>query len=174
MGFEVQIKNTATAGLNAMAQRSQSAAMVGLRRSAKVVQNMAIRQVQTIYRRSIPTTSQVSAYNRKSGGGKRPKRVGGKGKPAWKRTGDLLKAVQAEPVEKDGEIVLSADTPYAKSRHQLGAEDFGSYKGWTPKNPAIGVVRTNPWAKEAVEKTEPQIQPVFEAAYLRALKGKAD
>lgn len=169
MKLDVTVKNGATVVLTAMAARNDAAVMAGLRRSAKIVQNMAVRQARKIDARPVPTRSQVNAYNRK-GGGKRPKRVGGQGRKAWERTGATVRAIEAEPVEKTGEISIQADVPYGKSRHQLAGEDWAGMKGWKPQNPALGIERKNQWAKEAVDMTEPQVGPAFEATYLRELK----
>jgi len=104
----------------------------------------------------------VNAYNRK-GGGRRPKRIGGSGKKAWERTGRLANAIEKGLSQQPGQVTISADVPYAKARHGLGVE-------WTPKRPALGITRKNPFFAEAIAITEPQVGPIFTNALKNELK----
>ena len=162
--LELEVKDPVSAELKSIAQRFPAACDVALGRVGKIVQNAAIRQVDRISNRPIPTRAQVNAYNRKGGKKPKPKRVGGKGEKAWSRDGGLLRAVQGGYSAQAGQVTLKADVPYALARHDLGTE------AWIPKRPALGVIRKNPFFTEALEITEPQIIPAFENALQNELK----
>lgn len=152
-----------------LAKRSQqfpAAVQAGLRRVAEHVQQIAIRQVGEIYKRPIPSRAQVAAYRRSVRAGGRPRRprnVGG-GLPAWERSGQLMAQVQAEPVFEKDSVTLSVDLPYGRRRHELGVS-------WMPKEPALGIIRRDPFFAQTVEITAPQITALFEDGFSAAMEG---
>lgn len=166
----VKVKNFASPELRRLAAAMPGAVDKALVRPALVAQNMVIRQVNRIETgptSAIPTKAQVNAYNRgrRQGPVKNVSRrkIGGEGTPAWKRTGGLLQAVKAPPIPARGRIALQADLPYARARHDLATAK------WMPKNPALGIHRTNPYFAEAQAKVEPQLGAVFAQALLKEL-----
>src|SRR5690606_17187803 len=128
----------------------------GLKRVGDHARKVAIRFAGRIDHEPIPTNKQVNEYRRKKKTRKRvarPKNIGGSDgtKPAWERTGRLLKAVKAEPTFNKDSVELSADAKHAKSRHQMWSEQYGDTPGWEPKDPALGIKRHNPFFAQTVK-----------------------
>lgn len=94
-------------------------------------------------------------------------------KPKWKRSGRNggIAGSIASRVDRSSATVFvrGKAAVYAtrgdRSRHELG-------ESWTPANPADGVVRNNPFFKEAEETIAPQVQPVFLQGFANELKVK--
>ncbi len=160
--FDIDLKGYIAAHrlLDADSQKMQGALEAGVAAAANVVNRRAERQINLIYRGKIPTVAQVARHRNKS------KKYRGKmgGRPAWKRTGTLKDGRNMDVSGLTAEITLSdAAKPYAARRHELGVT-------WQPKNPAMDITRKNPFFKEAVDKTEPQIEPTFKAAFAKELR----
>jgi hypothetical protein len=140
--------------LDARAQSLPNAQRAGLRRVGEHIQQVMLMEAGKIDNRPIPTRQQLRSYKRTK---KRPRRVGGEGEPAWTRTGALKRAIQAPLVELGGSepsLELRVDAPHAVSREAMGQD-------WTPKRPALGIIRRNAFARDALRITEPQIEPLF-------------
>ena len=134
--LEIDVDLGALDDLMAVEGAVDGAVMAGLERVAGQAAQIAGRQGGQIYARSIPQTK--------------------KGGPLWKRSGALLSELRALTPQRDGEygLKLVCDLPYAESRHGLGVD-------WTPRQPAGGVVRENPFFTQTIEIIEPQAEPLF-------------
>lgn len=147
-------------------ERYPAAVDAGLRRVAEHLQQIAIRQAGKIYQRPIPSRSQVNDYRRaqRAGGrARRPRRVGGSA-PAWERTGALMRAVEAEPHFTKNSVTLTVDLPYGTRRHELGMS-------WMPREPALGIIRRDPFFTQTKTITAPQITALFEDGFNSVLGG---
>lgn len=131
----------------------------------------------------VKTVTEKIADRAKKNAGKiadRPIPKSSTGRDLWERTGELEKSIEATfPTEDSGRIALEPESKpaeafqgesewdgYGHRRHQLGetSNDFGD--GWKPKNPAEGVIRNDPFLKDAVEETDAEeIAGDFEAAF---------
>ncbi|MBW3635753.1 MAG: hypothetical protein KY445_04705 [Armatimonadetes bacterium] len=144
-----------TADLLRAAANVEPAKKAGLARVATAVQNIAERKVAAIRKRRVPTRREVALYNQRKRGARRKRRITASNAPAWKPTGELAKAVSAEPVFEGPDIVkLTADVPYAQPRHELGVSRI-------PKAPALGIVRKDPFFADAVKIVQPQAADLF-------------
>lgn len=131
----------------------------GVAAAADVINRRAERQINRIYRGRIPTVAQAARHRNKSGKytGKRG------GQPLWKRSGALKAGRNMRVDGLSAEITLDDNvTAYAERRHELGVS-------WQPANPALGIVRKNPFFQEAVDITKPQIEPTFKAAFRKEM-----
>ena len=74
------------------------------------------------------------------------------GKPAWKRSGNLIRQERMHfPRRFEG--VVDNRAPYAHRRHELNKP-----------SPVDGVVRRAPWRKTARDKSAPVVQKIFDNA----------
>lgn len=131
------------------------AKQAGLKRLAEAAQKIAERKVGDIRKRRVPTKREVALYNQSRRSGKK-RRITADNSPAWQPTGDLLRAVQAEPVlEGEDTVILTADTEYAAARHDLGTP------AWMPANPALGVVRKDAFFGDTATIIDPMADNLF-------------
>jgi hypothetical protein len=136
-----------------LAGRVDAASRRGLETVGRHVEAIEQRQIGKIYQRPVPTKAQVAAYKST---GQRPRRVGGSDGPAWNRSGDLQSGVRLDvATNRLATIDIQGRAAgYAQPRHELGVSRM-------PKNPALGIVRENPFAQEAVEITAPQVGELY-------------
>jgi hypothetical protein len=155
--------------LNAIAERVPRATQAGLRAIANDGRTHVQQQIARIYKRRIPTRGEVSAYR---GKGKRRRQTPGSSKPAWKRSGKLQSGVRMVVGQSTAKISIQGDAAkpitnwpggYAQRRAALGVT-------WTPKQPALGVVRTNNFMEDAATRMEPKAPEIFRQAFENELK----
>lgn len=131
------------------------ATKAGLTRVADASQQIATRKTNAIRRRRVPTRREVALDRQRERNAKNKREITASNEPAWEPTGQLAKAVQADPIWEGPESVfLTADVPHAERRHGLGVE-------WIPENPALGVIRRDPFFTETAEIIEPQMGELF-------------
>lgn len=131
----------------------------GVKAVMKDVSDIADTRAGKIYRRTIPKQKMRKATRERLHGKKSRKKL----RPQWERSGDLFEGIDPSlieyPSQREANLeVRGRAAKYARRRHELG-------ESWTPKNPAGGVIRHNPFFKEAVKISKPKIQPVFESAF---------
>lgn len=141
MKLELLIERAFDAGH--VAKKVEEASHVGVAAVADLVKRHEERQIGNIANRRIPQSST--------------------GRPLWKRRGanggilggltTTFESRQSATVSIEG-----AAKRYAARREGLGVD-------WTPKSPAGGIVRKNTFARDTVRIADPQVQPVFEAAF---------
>ena len=163
--FEIDVDLSAIDDLERLTREVTDATNAGLLRVGQHAQQTMIAQVGKIHARPVPTKAQV-AQHRKTGKSPAKRKIGAGGEAAWKREGKLQKAVEdATPkVVSASEVEMRIDEPHAASREGLGED-------WQPKNPALGVVRKNTFARDTVKIIEPQVVPLFEDGFNRHLDG---
>jgi hypothetical protein len=66
--------------------------------------------------------------------------------------------------EGDTSVTLTADLDYAKTRHDLGVT-------WTPKAPALDIVRRDPFFSDTVEGIKPQVPDLFADGFNHVWEG---
>ena len=113
----------------------------GLDRGAQIIENAAARQERRIASRPIPRSK--------------------KGRPLWQRTGALAASRATE--RAPGSRVIGWKAIYAARRFGLGY-------AWTPRNPALGIVRRNNVPLDTARIIEPQIRILIDLVYLGDLR----
>jgi hypothetical protein len=166
MSVSIEIKELATKRLLEIAQAAPAAQNKAVAAALSLISRAEARQIQAIYGRPIPTKADQAKY---TATGKVSRRIGdaSSSQPMWVRSGDLLAGLTAEVT--DGQAILGIAGPaavYAKWRESIGAD-------WTPKNPALGIVRRNAFARDAMYQTllgGKQLRETIRNAVARELK----
>lgn len=136
--LEFKVDSQIEQQLTEMARCVPGAVAAGLMAVGKREQQIAIQQVGKIYARPIP--------RRKNG------------KAMWKRSGRLLAAVKAPLVARGNDLSLAPNVVYAGRRQGLGVD-------WTPRKPALDIVRKNEFLVDTQKAIEPMAAPIFEKAF---------
>ncbi len=140
----------------------------GITRVIRNLEQATIREAARIYAEPIPTRAQVNEYNAIRKKDKRRTKwhgdIGGQGKPAWVRTGSLIAGLRWQVISPtEAAIVMTGPAAeYAYRNDLTGGGRHGLGVNWTPKKPALGIIRRNPFFMDADRKTAPQVQKLFE------------
>ena len=159
--------------LQGVADRLPEALQAGTEAVGAMMDKKVAMRIAQIYMRPIPTKAQVRMASRKRSPHRfGDMRVGRSGsKPAWKRTGQLrdnrkllIGSYQARVAiyGKSRKSIQGWINGYAQRREQLGVS-------WTPKNPALNIIRRNEFFTEAAQLAEREVEPTFARAFERRL-----
>ena len=140
--LEFKVDSQIDQQLAEMARQLPVAVAAGLMAVGRREQQIAIREVGKIYTRPIP--------RRKNG------------KAMWKRSGRLLTGIKAPLVARGNDLSLAPNVAYAGRRQGLGVD-------WTPRKPALGIVRKNEFLADTQKALEPIAPAIFEKAFQEKL-----
>jgi hypothetical protein len=136
----------------------------GIARVTDIFEKHSEKRIGRISARRIPSRAEVAAHRRKKKYGRRRKGVrkarSVSNAPAWKRTGNTQAGLDKEVNDDSGRVFIGGPAAqYAtlgpRNRHELGVS-------WTPKDPALGIMRINPFFTEAETIYGPQAPAAFE------------
>ena len=136
--LEIKVDSQIEGQLAEMARLVPVAVTAGLMAVGKREQQIAVREISKIKARPIP--------RRKNG------------KAMWKRSGRLLASVKAPLIARGNNLSLAPKVAYAGRRQGLGV-------AWTPRKPALGIIRKNEFLVDTQKALGPMAAPIFEKAF---------
>lgn len=139
--FTVDVDVKLRAELEAIALRVPLAVDAGLKGVGEAARAVATAKVGKIYLRPIP--------RRKNG------------TPMWARSGDLFAQIKQPLKVTKTSVTIGVDAKY-RHREALGVE-------WNPKRPGLGVIRKNPFIREALAEIESNPNEIFAKEFEKAL-----
>ena len=162
------VENTISPYLRSLAQRLPRAAITGAYKAAAFVSEYQDAVLLGLYDRPIPTVGEEMAYRKSKGWSTSWLRGRPASQPLWERTDDLWNS-RGITYNTDNTSYftyfvgtgINQEVPYEYKRETLWA-------GWTPKQPAMGVVRKDPWYQDSFAIL-PEAAELFRVAFTGAL-----